>query len=268
MTERKKTFGIPPHYYCRPLVEALAKESSCELRVSAPAVLAMHLRDRLLHTAFLTPLDYARNASEYRIIPGAAVTSRSPSGPISLHFQGGGQELSTLAVDPSSSAEIILARIILAEEFDSFPALVPVRGSVEDMLKRADVALLVGHPSRREHDVRRDTLDLVEAWMELTNLPYVYGFWCARERSLSDAEVIRLQQVHTQIHEARQEAPPEMDGSRVELFDYRSPKQAEDAVREYLHYAFYHGILPDVPDIAYLSVGASNGTGEKEPDAH
>ncbi|MGB6032119.1 MAG: MqnA/MqnD/SBP family protein, partial [Bacteroidota bacterium] len=133
MTERKKTFGIPPHYYCRPLVEALAKESSCELRVSAPAVLAMHLRDRLLHTAFLTPLDYARNASEYRIIPGAAVTSRSPSGPISLHFQGGGQELSTLAVDPSSSAEIILARIILAEEFDSFPALVPVRGSVEDM---------------------------------------------------------------------------------------------------------------------------------------
>jgi chorismate dehydratase len=263
LTDRKKSFGVPPHYYCKPVADALAKESSCELRVSAPAALAIHLRDRLIDAAFLTPLDYARNASEYFVVPSASVTSRSPWGPITLHFQRGAQKVSTLAADPSSSAEIILARIILAEEFDSFPALVPVQGSVEDMLQRADAALLVGDPSRQERDARMDTLDLVEAWQELTNLPYVYGIWCGRERSLSGAEVIMLQQAHRRVHEAAQETPQGSDGSRVELFTYLFPSEAGDAVREFLHYAFYHGVLPDVPELAYFSVGPLNEN-EKE----
>ncbi len=266
MTERKKSIGIPPHYYCKPLAEALGKESSCDVRVSAPAVLAMELRDRRLHAAFLTPADYARDASEYCIVPGAAIMSRSPGGPISLHFHGGGHQLSRLAVDPSSGAEIILARIVLAEEFDSFPALVPVRGSVEEMLHQADAALLVGNPSLEERNTRRDTLDLVEAWQELTDLPYVYGFWCGRERSLSEAEVSTVQQVHLRVQEALQETPPGPGGFPPEMFDYLFPKRAEDAVREFLHYAFYYGILPDVPDLTYFSVGASDaadGEGSK-----
>jgi predicted solute-binding protein len=266
LTEREKSFGVPPHYYCTPLAEVLTKESPCELSVSAPAALAMRLRDRLLHAAFLTPLDYARNASEYRIVPGASVTSASPSGPISLHFHSGAHRISTLAADPSSSAEIILARIILAEEFDSSPALVPVRGSVEEMLQGADAALLVGNPSRAEHNVRMDTLDLVEAWQELTDLPYVYGFWCGRERSLSDADVMLLQEVHSRVHKAVQQVSPELDGSQEDLFEYLFPPEAEDAVREFLHYAFYHGVLPDVPDLVYFSIGGSNGDGEEGSD--
>ena len=253
MTHRKKAVGIPPHYYCAPVAAGLVDQGSYELRVTAPALLAVQLRRRSLHAGFLTPSDYARDSSDYHVVPNAAVVSDSPFGPVSLHFRGGAHTISTLAADPSSSAEIVLARIILAEEFDSFPVLVPVRGSLDEMLALADAALLVGDTSRTEHDLRKDTVDLVEAWHELTELPYVYGFWCGREHSLSEVDVLNIQGVHTRVHESLYQRTSDTEREPIEHFAYLFPGAAEDAVREFFHYAFYHGILQDVPDLTYFS---------------
>jgi predicted solute-binding protein len=111
-----------------------------------------------------------------------------------------------------------------------------------------------------------DTLDLVEAWQELTDAPYVYGFWCGRERFLSDADVVQLQEVHRRVHEVLQQASPGLQGSQDDMFEYLFPPEAEDAVREFLHYAFYHGVLPDVPELAYFSIGGSSSDAKEGSD--
>jgi chorismate dehydratase len=266
VTHRKKTVGIPPHYYCAPVAASLVDQGSFELRVNAPALLAVQLRQRSLHAGFLTPSDFARDSSDYQVVPNAAVVSDSPSGPVSLHFRGGLHTISTLAADPSSSAEIVLARIILAEEFDSFPVLVPVRGSLDEMLALADAALLVGDISRMEHHLRNDTVDLVEAWHELTELPYVYGFWCGREHSLSEIDVLNIQGVHRRVHESSHQRASDTEAGPKERFAYLFQGVAEDAVREFFHYAFYHGILQDVPMLTYFSSRSSTDDAAEELD--
>jgi predicted solute-binding protein len=254
---RKKALGIPPYYYCAPVVADLVDQGSYELRVSAPALLAVQLRQRILHAGFLTPSDYARDSSNYQIVPNAAVVSDSLSGPVSLHFRRGLHTISTLAADPSSSAEIVLARIILAEEFESFPILVPVCGSVDEMLAVADAALLVGETVQEGHSHRKDSVDVVEAWYELTELPYVYGFWCGREHSLSEVDVQNIQMVHTRVHESSRQPTSDTAGEQQERFAYLFSAAAEEAVREFFHYAFYHGILQDVSDLTYFPSRAS-----------
>jgi hypothetical protein len=36
------------------------------------------------------------------------------------------------------------------------------------------------------------------------------------------------------------------------MLQYGLPEDAREGVREFLRYAFYHGILPDVPDLRFF----------------
>jgi predicted solute-binding protein len=110
--------GIPGDISCRPLSEALRRSGEFEIVHDAPATLALRLERRGLGGALLSPIDYARNASEYLIVPGSAVSSQSGNESIVIHFRQNVRAVKTLAVQPVSASDIILARILLAERFD------------------------------------------------------------------------------------------------------------------------------------------------------
>ncbi|MCZ6775533.1 MAG: hypothetical protein O7D34_03630 [Ignavibacteria bacterium] len=57
---------------------------------------ALELRKHELHAAFVSPIDYARESSDYRIVPGIAVSSRQA---IDLHFRESIRTINTLAVE-------------------------------------------------------------------------------------------------------------------------------------------------------------------------
>ena len=68
-----KHFGIPPHLYCLPVVHDLQMDAGIDVLVDVPTRIAIKMRERELEGAFLTPIDYARESSDYCIIPNVAV---------------------------------------------------------------------------------------------------------------------------------------------------------------------------------------------------
>ena len=251
--------GIPSSAYAERVSQQLAG-ADLTVVTDVPALIARRLRERDLAAALLAPTDYGRDSSAYRIIPGAAVSAAGPSGTVRLHFRPRSRTrtIARLAADPSSSAEIVLARILLAEEFDSAPVIVPHMGPLSAMLDEAEAALVVGERSLAPDAIPADSLDLVEAWQELTELPYVYGIWCAYERSLSQAAGRRIQEAHRQAQADAERLREESAAGFRAAFQYSGQTLLEESMRELLHYAYYHGILPDVPELDYFSVDTAD----------
>ena len=240
--------GIPPEPACRPLEQALRAAAEFEIVLDSPAALALRLERNTLGGALISPIDYARNASEYLIVPGSAVSSQSGNESIVLHFRPGVRAVRTLAVQPVSASDIILARIILTERFDIEPQIVPVAGGLREMLAKADAALLAGDAADASADAATKALDVVEEWIGATDLPYVHGFWCAREKGLQSRAWSALSALGDVT------SPEESPGGEPR-FAYDFPENVQEGISEFLRYAYYHGILPDVPDLRFF--GAS-----------
>ena len=107
----------------------------------------------------------------------------------------------------------------------------------------------------------------------MTDLPYVHGLWCGKERSASEPEFASL----GRLRDAGVAAIPaiarrgcaehslaSLDTEEIqevlEGFQYELTEEAEDGLKEFLRFAYYHGILPDVAELQYF------GPSEPEED--
>jgi chorismate dehydratase len=265
--------GVPPHFFVRPVVSALEAEHRFECVVDVTTQLALQLRAHTLDAALISPIDFAREGSAYSIIPGAAITSSSGNGAVTLHFPEGVHSVKSFAADPSSAGEIVLARVILSENFDIETIVVPAAGSLRTMLGKADAALLYGDASLVAATGHQNAIDLVEEWYELTGLPYVHALWCVHGSGLPADAADAIRHAHEVAPEfldtALDTTPPAIAALRRELlkeycetFSLNLDALAEDGIREYLNYAFYHGVLPDVPELAYFEGDDGGGAGD------
>ena len=107
--------------------------------------------------------------------------------------------------------------------------------------------------------------------MDLTDLPYVHGFWCVRESTLTKDEVDEMQRSCRQGVEslddvARSAGDRFPRGSAVDLksnlgsLSFTFAMEEQEALTEFLRYAFYHGALPDVADLNFYAFGDEDET--------
>jgi chorismate dehydratase len=266
MTSRSLRVGVPVDFYTAPLVVPLAGNDAFVRHADTPARLALALREKNLEVAFLSPLEYARESSLYEIIPGAGASSSVATGTVSVIFRSEHlHSVSTIAIDPAFSSEIVLARIVLAEEFELSPKFVPATGTVEEMLSRAEAVLLAGDASLRAVDVYPNRIDLIEAWNEMTGLPYVHGMWVVPSGAGTPELAELLQNAATKaldsIDTITGSAPPALFPAQnqssladyLNAFSYDLTEEDLDAIQEYMRFAYYHGVLPDIGDLNMYS---------------
>jgi chorismate dehydratase len=266
MTSRNLRVGVPVDFYTAPLVVPLAGAEAFVRHADTPARLALALREKNLEVAFLSPLEYARDSSLYEIIPGAGASSSIATGTVSVIFRSEHlHSVNTIAIDPAFSSEIVLARIVLAEEFELAPKFVPATGTVEEMLARADAVLLAGDASLRAVDVYPNRIDLIEAWTELTDLPYVHGMWVVPSGTgtpelaelLENAAAKALDSIDTITGSAPPALFPAQNQSSLadylNAFSYDLSEEDLDGIQEYMRLAYYHGVLPDIGDLNIYS---------------
>ncbi|MGA9116244.1 MAG: MqnA/MqnD/SBP family protein [Bacteroidota bacterium] len=264
--------GIQADLFCGPLAAAVEGAGGVRIVHDVPAVNARRLRERELDAAFLSPLDFARDSAGYLLAGHAGAVSRGGNGLITLHFRDNLHTIRTLAADPSSASEIVLARIVLGEEFETVPAIVPVRGSLEEMLAKADGALLAGDAALRGTHAHRTWVDLVDLWHDMTDLPFVHGCWVTREGGLApeaaasfDAPARPAGNPGALVLGASGGTREGMDPEDYfPLIAYRLDEEALRGFREFLHYAYYHGVIRDIPEMAFLGEGG----GPPPPAAH
>jgi len=208
------------------------------------AKLTIKLRQGILDGAFLSPIDYARDYSKYRILPSVGAVSQGESGSILLFFKERVRKISTLAVDPNYTSEIVLAHILLAEKYGTAPKILPTRTYHDGIRSQADAVLLVGDAALEMRD-KTNKLDLVDEWEDVTDLPYVHGIWVLREDSFTRAEADALTL-------CAQMGAGKVNQGHAE-FRYDLDESAVSGLSEFFRMSYYHGILKDLPDIRFLS---------------
>jgi len=268
----KSRLAVSDALYLKPLLFGLDRtESPFDLVIDIPAHNALKLNQRSeeIRNAFLSPIDYARHGAEYCIVPNICVASSIPTNTIQLVLKSDLHDIDCIAVDMRFTSEIILAKIILDEKYRNSSSrqnllFVPMMSDIDAMLAKADAALMVnGIPnSHKKSDVF--TLDLVEEWNDLTDLPYVHGFWVGREEEMTEQEakalltaknsgVLLQSQIAQEI--ARQQNLPIREITQyLSSFSYDLGEREEESLAEFIHYAYYHTVIGDVPEIRYFNL--------------
>ena len=115
-------------------------------------------------------------------LPGCGIASRGAVRSILLVSKVPPGMIRTLATDSSSRTSVALARIILARRYGVEPEFLSFSPDLDQMLSRADAALLIGDSALRidPGGLPHRTLDLGAEWWEMTGLPRVFAVWAAR----------------------------------------------------------------------------------------
>jgi predicted solute-binding protein len=243
-----KRLGIIAHRYAQPLFLGLrtCNEPLFDIVEDAAAQLAIKLRQQQLDGAFLSPIDYAKDYSMYRIVPGIGAVSEGESGLVSLVFKEHTREIKTVAIDPSFTSEIVLTSLILSEKFDVKPTFVPFVGGPGAALSKADACLVVGDAAQ-QLKTATNKLDLVDEWFDITELPYVHGMWVVQDESMTQNEIETLTSCSKSAI-----SPGEIEENSGGRIRFNLDETAKEGMNEFFRMAYYHGILKDIPDVKFI----------------
>jgi predicted solute-binding protein len=248
MTTGMRRIGILPDLVARPLFSRF-REPEFDVVRDAPGALGIKLREQQLDGAFLSPFDVARSPRGLKPAGGGSLVARAGSNTARLLFREGVRSVRTLSVDPGRISEVVLAHIVLIEQYDIVPQIMPRRGGPEDALGECDAVLLAGDEASGARAID-EGLDLVEEWMDIADLPFVHGLWYVRDGIVgaSEGEDTGL----TDLFECA------AGGSGAGAVSYRFDEEARAGVAEFVRMAYYHGILKEIPEFtAFLPESAA-----------
>ena len=272
----KSRLAVSDAVYLKPLLFGLDRtDSPFDLVRDIPAKNAIKLSERSdgIRNAFLSPIDYARHGGEYRIVPDICVASSSQTNTIQLVLKSNLRNIERIAIDVRFTSEIILANLILLEKYrnqstHSKLQFIPMMPDADAMLAKADAALIVQDNLQMISHAGTFTIDLVEEWYDLTGLPYVHGFWVGREEELSQTEAQALLTAKNNgillKSQIAQSVAQHQNLSINELTDYMSTfsydfgNKEEESLSEFIQYAYFHGVIGDVPEINFFDVETGN----------
>jgi predicted solute-binding protein len=214
--------GSVPFLNAAPLVRGIEDE----VIVATPAKLAEMLqRDEL--DAGLVSITEVLFHDRYDVLDGMAIASLGEVQSVFLAHRRPVAEINEVFCDTASLTSVNLLRVLLAER-----GLKPEFKPLPDYpsAKDRDYVLLIGDAAldflRAPHD--HEIMDLGQAWMELTQLPFVYAVWALRRG-------VENKQLRRQLREARDFGLDTLDSiiqNRTEYdFDFR-----KDYLGWHIHY--------------------------------
>ncbi len=173
-----------------PLCEALQERYQIERMT--PSECAAQLADGRADIG-LIPIAALATTPGVQILPGCTIASKDRVRSLILVHRASQPltELRSVAADTASRTTVAYARLLFHLWGNSQVPFVPLAADLEEMLQRADAAILIGDPALlalEEQFNRREQTgeelvyrDLAHQWRSLTGLPFVSAVWGARE---------------------------------------------------------------------------------------
>jgi chorismate dehydratase len=174
-------------------------------------------------------LEYLRNADDLLLLPNLAVGSDGPVLSVNLVSTRPPAELDgrPVALGSTSRTGVLLAQMLLAEQYGAEPEYFRCPPELNQMLLEADAAVLIGDPALRAMyeapALGLQVIDLAQAWREWTGLPMVFAVWAVR-KEFAAAHPGVVKEVHEAFQRSRDLCLGELDevaeaAARWEPFD-------------------------------------------------
>jgi len=162
-----------------------AEQGLFDLEFALPSECADRVAAGSADAGLVPSIELARQRLE--IIPGAGVAACGAVRSILLVSKVEPRAIRTLAADTSSRTSVVLAQIVLARRYATWPELIPHAPDAAAMLARADAAVLIGDPALRAGLAPGPyrIVDLGQEWFALTGWPMVFAVWACREKALA-----------------------------------------------------------------------------------
>jgi chorismate dehydratase len=224
---QKFRIGSVPFLNAAPLTRGIESE----LTFATPAKLAELLRRDELDAA-LVSLSEVLLTDRYDILDGVSIASMGEVYSVILAHKRPLDDIREVFCDTASLTSVNLLKVLLAER-DLQPAFKPLANYAD--AAGHDYVLLIGDRAiefqRSRHD--REIFDLGLAWLELTQLPFVYAVWALR-RGLENRELRR------ELKEAKRFGLEMLDN----IIETR-PEFDEDFRRDYFEWHIHYHLGED-----------------------
>jgi len=156
----------------------LTRGLESEILFDVPAQLAARLQRGELDAALVSVTEVLFN-DRYDVLDGIAIASLGEVKSVLLAHRKPIEKATEIFCDPASLTSVNLLKVLLAER-GVWPEFKPLASY--DAAAMPDFALLIGDRALDfvlgPHD--HEVFDLGAAWLELTNLPFVYAVWALR----------------------------------------------------------------------------------------
>ena len=174
-------------------------------------------------------VEYLRHADDLLLLPNLAVGSDGPVLSVNLVSTRPPAELNgrPVALGSTSRTGVLLAQMVLAEQYSAEPEYFRCPPELNQMLLEADAAVLIGDPALRAMyeapELGLQVIDLAQAWKEWTGLPRVFAVWAVR-KEFAAAHPGVVKEVHQAFQRSRDLCLGELDevaeaAARWEPFD-------------------------------------------------
>lgn len=200
--------GAVEYLNARPLVFRLNRSPRFDVRFDWPSRCAALLHDGVIDLGLVPSIEYlrapksARGEQAYRIVPDLAIASSGPVASVAIFTTKPIRDVRSIALDISSRTSVALTRVLCSRAFGISPEVRQHGPDLTAMLLVNDAALLIGDralliesgPLRiGDREVMVEKIDLGEAWLRATGLPFVYAFWAGRGGAITHEDVGLLQ---------------------------------------------------------------------------
>lgn len=195
---------------CYPVYGALDRgvvRVGAQLVTGTPAELNDLLAAGELDVSVVSAVEYARNARDYVLLPGIAISCDGPVRSVALFSRRPVTQLdrATVLLSASSRTSVHLLELLCRDVWHVSPRFAQVRAEAADLEALAalphDAVLVIGDAAlmlaaRRAYPYR---YDLGEEWKRWTGLPFVFAVWAARR----EVEPRAVHRVHRALHASR-----------------------------------------------------------------
>jgi len=258
---------------CLPIYWGLMRSGALidvDLHKDTPEKLSADLVAGHLDIGPITLVEYLRHADELVLLPNLAVGSDGPVLSVNLISTRPLAELDgrPVALGSTSRTGVLLAQMLLAEEYGAEPEYFRCPPELSQMLIEADAGVLIGDPALRAmYEAPRlglQVTDLGQAWKQWTGLPMVFAVWAARKDFAATHPGV-VKDVHEAFQRSRDLSLGELDevataAARWEPFDaetlatyfraldFSLGERQIAGVREFARRAAARGEVPPLPE--------------------
>lgn len=176
--------GAVSYLNARPLYEGLdGMTSGIRLELDHPSRLSARLEAGDLDIGLIPSVEHLRfSRLGFRVIRDLAIASSGGVRSVKLFSRVALESIARLALDAGSRTSQALCRIWLGDRYGVFPDRIeehPLGIPIEESL--ADAVLLIGDRAMKvDPSPYHTTVDMADAWRELTGLPFVFAVWSVR----------------------------------------------------------------------------------------